>query len=71
LAKSNVSKVNRVYTCTYSNRLMTTIDTRERLKAFNEYASARYQELYKSYEQHTTLLHQLRKDLDSIFKRIR
>jgi hypothetical protein len=50
---------------------MTTIDTRERLKAFNEYASARYQELYKSYEQHTTLLHQLRKDLDSIFKRIR
>jgi hypothetical protein len=52
-------------------RLATATQTHDTLAAFNEFAEARYAELQKRLEHHITFVLALRKDLDSVFRRLR
>ncbi|XP_076465089.1 uncharacterized protein LOC143296938 isoform X2 [Babylonia areolata] len=45
--------------------------TNEMLINFNQLSSTRYEASVKDFQQHTQLLYDMKKDLDSIFKRIR
>ncbi|KAG2219263.1 hypothetical protein INT45_000039 [Circinella minor] len=45
--------------------------THDRLEAFNEFSKARYQNINKHFESHTTMLKEMKRDLDSVFAKLR
>jgi len=45
--------------------------TNEMLLNFNRLSDARYEQTQKDFKKHIHLLHDMRKDLDNIFRRIR
>ena len=45
--------------------------THDRLEAFNEFSKARYQNINKHFESHTTMLKEMKRDLDSVFTKLR
>ncbi|KAG1049052.1 hypothetical protein G6F43_008596 [Rhizopus delemar] len=46
-------------------------DSEKRLEAFNKFSKARYQDIYQHFEQHTKLLKQMKKDMNSVFTKLR
>ncbi|KAI7850421.1 hypothetical protein BDC45DRAFT_518269 [Circinella umbellata] len=45
--------------------------THDRLEAFNEFSKARYQNINKHFESHTIMLKEMKRDLDSVFAKLR
>ncbi|KAI9320769.1 hypothetical protein BX666DRAFT_1232184 [Dichotomocladium elegans] len=44
--------------------------THQQLATFNDFSKARYQDINKHFESHTTLLKDMKRDLDSVFKKL-
>ncbi|KAI9268115.1 hypothetical protein BDA99DRAFT_435988 [Phascolomyces articulosus] len=45
--------------------------THDRLEAFNAFSKARYQNINKHFESHTVMLKEMKRDLDSVFTKLR
>lgn len=45
--------------------------TNEKFKTFNELSTAKYESLHQHFKSHTKMLIDMKKDLDSVFRRIR
>ncbi|KAI9495559.1 hypothetical protein BDB00DRAFT_813811 [Zychaea mexicana] len=45
--------------------------THEQLEAFNDFSKARYQNINKHFESHTSMLKEMKRDLDSVYTKLR
>ncbi|KAI7876091.1 hypothetical protein K492DRAFT_167470 [Lichtheimia hyalospora FSU 10163] len=51
--------------------LKTCQNTQQQLQAFNDFSKARYQNINKHFETHTAMLKEMKRDMDSVFKKLR
>ena len=54
-----------------NDSLETCQSTQQQLQAFNDFSKARYQNINKHFETHTAMLKEMKRDMDSVFKKLR